>query len=76
MIFADIQTTINLTLMVLALSVYFAAYAGFHVLRNLGRTLNKSYEEGGGNRKLLKNVATKGAGHILKRLFVKLILKR
>ena len=71
MILADIQTTINLMLMVLALSVYFAVYLGFRVLRGAGRTYRDSYEKGGGNRQLAKNVMERGLGMLLKRLIFK-----
>lgn len=76
MILADIQTTINVMVAVLAVSAYFAVYLGFRVLRAVGRTLGDSYQKGGGNRQLLKNVGTKGLGMLLKRLFLKLVLKR
>lgn len=76
MILADMQTTINVMVAVLAVSAYFAVYLGFRVLRAVGRTLGDSYQKGGGNRQLAKNIAAKGAGHILKRLFLKLVLKR
>ena len=76
MIFADIQTTISLMLAVLVLGLWGAGACMFLLLRAAGRTMHKSYEEGSGNRQLVKNVVTKGAGHILKRIFIKLILKR
>lgn len=76
MILADIQTTFNLTLTVLAVSAYFAVYLGFRVLRAVGRTLGDSYQKGGGNPQLVRNIVSKGSAHILKRLFVKLVLKR
>lgn len=71
MILADIQTTFNLTVMVLAVSAYFAVYLGFRVLRAAGRTLGDSYQKGGGNRQLAKNVGTKVLGMLLKRLIFK-----
>ena len=76
MILADIQTTFNLTLTVLVVSAYFAVYLGFRVLRATGRTLGDGYQKGGGNRRLVKNVASRGLGMLLKRLVTKLILKR
>lgn len=76
MILADIQTSIFLGVMFLGLIVYGAGACMFLLLRAVGRTLHKSYEEGGGNRQLAKNVATRGSGMLLKRLIMKLILKR
>ena len=71
MILADIQTTFNLTLTVLVVSAYFAAYLGFHVLRHLGRTMHKSYEKGGGTPQLGKNIFVRLLGMLLKRLIFK-----
>lgn len=76
MIFADIQTTILLGLAVFGFFGGLVFYGGLLLLGALGRTMHKSYEKGGGNRQLAKNVANKGLGMLLKRIFIKLILKR
>lgn len=76
MILADIQTTFSLVLTVLVLGLWGAGVCMFLLLRAVGRTLGDSYQKGGGNPQLVRNIVSKGSAHILKRLFLKLILKR
>lgn len=71
MIFADIQTSILLGLAVFGFFGGLVFYGGLFLLGRLGRTLHDSYQKGGGTPQLGKNILTKGAGHILKRLIFK-----
>jgi hypothetical protein len=71
MILADIQTSILLGLAVFGFFGGLVFYGGLFLLGKLGRSVRDSYEKGGGNRQLVKNIATKGAGQILKRLIFK-----